>query len=240
MLDLLSLVAACTIGAADAPLWQSLVLTESHARPFSLRRVDDGRSYAFPSAETASAAAVQLTGQGHRVRFGLAAIGGSVSLDAPPSPILFEPCANLLAASKRLEGLRLRCARDAAGSRDPIGCAVAAYHGSFEHRDDQAAAEIIATAAMGQLPNPAIDTGPCAATAAVPAQAAASPAPATVAGGPPAGAPALVAPAPLPGEPSPQERAWLAGGGGLFPAGGRLSGDGQGGTVLVRRPGGAR
>ena len=256
MLDLLSLIAACTIGAADAPLWQSLVITESHAQPFSLRTPDDGRVYAFPSAEAASAAAVQLMGQGHRVRFGLAAIDakrrsdpdrepvprapagdGAGSLEEPVGPVLFEPCANLLAASKRLEGLRQRCARDAAGSGDPIGCAVAAYHGSFEHRDDQVAAEVLATAAMGRLPNPVVDTGAC--TTVAPAQAAAVPAPATPATVAAGGAPALVTAPSLPGEPSPEERVWLAGGGGLFPAGPKPADAGQGGTVLVRKPGGA-
>ena len=248
MLDLLSLIAACTIGSADAPLWQSLVITESHARPFSLRTPDDGQVYASPSAEAAGAAAVQLMGQGRRVRFGLTAIDakrrsgpsrepvprepagdGPGSPEEPVSPVLFEPCANLLTASRRLEALRQRCARDAAGSSDPVGCAVAAYHDSFEHRDDQVAAEILATAAMGRLPNPVIDTGACAAAVAAPT------APATVVAG---GAPALVATPSLPGEPSPEERAWLAGGGGLFPAGPRPGSAGQGGTVLVRKPGG--
>ena len=237
MLDLLSLIAACTIGSADAPLWQSLVITEGHARPFSLRTPDDGQVYASPSAEAAGAAAVKLMGQGRRVRFGLAAIEGPGSPEEPVSPVLFEPCANLLAASRRLEGLRLRCTRDAAGAGDPVGCAVAAYLGSFAHRDDQVAAEVLATAAMGRLPNPVIDTGACAAAAL--AQAAAVPAPtapATVVVG---GAPALVAAPSLPGEPSPEERVWLAGGGGLFPAGPRPGSAGQGGTVLVRKPGNA-
>ena len=236
MLDLLSLIAACTISSTDAALWQSLIITESHAQPFSLRTPDDGRVYAFPSAEAAGAAAVQLLGQGRRVRFGLAAIEGPSSPEEPVSLALFEPCANLLAASRQLEGLRLRCARDAAGAGDPVGCAVAAYHGSFEHRDEQTAAEVLATAALGRLPNPPIDPGAC--VAATPAQAAAVPAPAspaTVAAG---GAPALVAAPSLPGELSPEERAWLAGGGGLFPAGLRSAGAGQGGTVLVRKSGG--
>jgi hypothetical protein len=61
---------------------------------------------------------------------------------------MFAPCLNVTLAARQLTKLAERC-----HTREPIYCAIAAYHGSWDRPDTRFADAVRATAAKGNAPN---------------------------------------------------------------------------------------
>jgi hypothetical protein len=106
-------------------------------------RVYSSMQQAISETRTASAA----TGI---VRVGLAGVAVASS---KTTPAMFLPCRNVAIAAQRIAKLADRCKAHPRLKGDPMLCAVAVYHGSWDQPDVKFAESVTATATRGDAPN---------------------------------------------------------------------------------------
>jgi hypothetical protein len=66
---------------------------------------------------------------------------------------MFAPCSNIVFATREIAQLAERCRASARSKDDPIHCAVAAYHGSWERPDNRFADAVRTSAADNDAPD---------------------------------------------------------------------------------------
>ncbi|TVR95134.1 MAG: DUF2188 domain-containing protein [Rhodospirillales bacterium] len=139
-MDLVTLIAVCSIGVFDRALTEGLILTASHGEPWAYRVVGEDRPRVFASADEAVAEARKAQHNGVAIRIGLAAIETDLeAATAQPNAAMFAPCVNIGIATRRLDQLAQRCGQM---GRHPETCALAVYWGSWQ-QPDQAFAEAV-------------------------------------------------------------------------------------------------
>jgi hypothetical protein len=134
-MDLVTLIAACALGVEpksppsglDRSIMHALIFEQSGGEPWSFSVPGEGSARVLPTLKDAirEAQAVQLS-RGN-IHIGLA---GLPMEPQSASALMFAPCPNITLAAGEIIQLIERC--KAASKPDPIYCAVAAYHGSWE------------------------------------------------------------------------------------------------------------
>jgi hypothetical protein len=146
-MDLITLVAACSL-TIEPTIMHLLVWEQSRGEPWSFSATGETLARVLPTREDALREARAVRPDGARLRLGLA----GVSTDPrSATAAMFAPCANITLAARQLAGLAERCT--ATATAEPIYCAVAAYHGSWDQRDTWFADAIRASVEKGGVPN---------------------------------------------------------------------------------------
>jgi hypothetical protein len=155
-MDLVTLIAACALGVGpnnaptgfDRSVLQALVFEQSGGEPWSFSVPGEGFARVLPTLKDAirEARAVQLD-RGN-IRVGLA---GLATQPQSATALMFAPCPNITLAAGQIAQLVERC--KAASKPDPIYCAIAAYHGSWDRPDTWFADAVRATVKKGNAPN---------------------------------------------------------------------------------------
>ncbi len=153
-MDLVALIAACTIGQ-DPAMMQAIVLRVSAGHPYSYLAAAEPAPRTFATVDEAVAAARAAQGAGQAIRLGLAGIRADLAAGtSQPNEVLFEPCVNLEIASRQLTLAAKQC-RATAPADDPDFCALASYLGSAE-APGPLAANAVLMAMVQPLENPEV------------------------------------------------------------------------------------
>jgi hypothetical protein len=130
-MDLTTLITACAL-TVDPKIMHALIWHQSSGEPWAFSVSGQHQPQVLRSVGDAVTAA---HGQPDDVaiRVGLAGV------PATPRSVtekMFAPCSNIVSATHQIAQLAERCRASARSKDDPIHCAVAAYHGSWERPDN--------------------------------------------------------------------------------------------------------
>jgi hypothetical protein len=84
------------------------------------------------------------------IRIGLAGLPGT---PRSVTATMFTPCSNIASAARQIAQFAELCRTSSRSKGDPIHCAIAAYHGSWERPDNGFADVVRATVAKGDAPD---------------------------------------------------------------------------------------
>jgi hypothetical protein len=126
----------------------ALVWQQSSGEPWSFSAPGQSWARVFPTAGDAIREARATVGG--RIRVGLTGLpaDGQSATEAT-----FAPCPNITVAARQIAQLAERCTRLSRLKADPIYCAIAAYHGSWEQPDVAFADAVKVSVAKGDAPN---------------------------------------------------------------------------------------
>ena len=155
-MDLVTLIAACALGVEpksppsglDRSVMRALIFEQSGGAPWSFSVPGEGLARVLPTLKDAIREAQAVRTVRGKIHIGLA------GLPAQPhsvTALMFAPCPNITLAAGEIIQLIERC--KAASKPDPIYCAIAAYHGSWERPDTWFADAVRATVKKGNAPN---------------------------------------------------------------------------------------
>jgi hypothetical protein len=146
-MDLITLVTACSL-TIEPRIMHSLVWEQSRGEPWSFSVPGESLARVLPTRDDALREARAVRPEGARIRVGLA----GVSTDARSATgAMFAPCANITLAARQLAGLAERCS--ATATAEPIYCAIAAYHGSWDQPDTWFADAVRSSVERAGVPN---------------------------------------------------------------------------------------
>lgn len=146
-MDLVTLIAACAL-SVEPKIMHALIFEQSGGEPWSFSVPGESLPRVLPTLEDAIREARDPQLDGARIRVGL--VGLSVDPRALTA-LSFAPCPNITLAARQLTRLEKRCT--SASNPDPIYCAIAAYHGSWDRPDTRFADSVRATVEKGNAPN---------------------------------------------------------------------------------------
>ena len=146
-MDLVTLIAACAL-SVEPKIMHALIFEQSGGEPWSFSVPGESLPRVLPTLKDAIREARDPQLDGARIRVGLA--GLSVDPRAVTA-VSFAPCPNITLAARQLIRLEKRC--KSASKPDPIYCAIAAYHGSWDRPDTNFAGSVRATVEKGNAPN---------------------------------------------------------------------------------------
>jgi hypothetical protein len=155
-MDLVNLIAACALSVEpkspplglDRSVMHALIFEQSGGEPWSFSVPGKGFARVLPTLKDAIREAQAVRTVRGKIHIGLA------GLPAQPhsvTALMFAPCPNITLAAGEIIQLIERC--KAASKPDPIYCAIAAYHGSWERPDTWFADAVRATVKKGNAPN---------------------------------------------------------------------------------------
>jgi hypothetical protein len=155
-MDLVTLIAACALGVEpksppsglDRSVMRALIFEQSGGEPWSFSVPGEGLARVLPTLKDAIREARAIRLDRGNIHIGLA------GLPAEPhsaTALMFAPCPNITLAAREVIQLIERC--KAASKPDPIYCAIAAYHGSWDQPDTWFADAVRATVKKGNAPN---------------------------------------------------------------------------------------
>ncbi len=139
-MDLTTLVTACAL-SVDPKIMHALIWHQSGGEPWSFTVAGVHQPQVFRYLSDAVAAAHDTYPADFAIRVGL------TGLSANPRSVpaaTFAPCPNITIAARQITQLAERCETSLHINGDPIYCAIAAYHGSWE-RPDNAFADAVRT-----------------------------------------------------------------------------------------------
>ncbi len=139
-MDLTTLVTACAL-AVDPKIMHALIWHQSGGEPWSFTVAGVHQRHVFQDVSDAVDAAHDTYPTDAAIRIGL------TGLSATPRSVaaaMFAPCSNITVAARQIAQLAERCKTSPHFNGDPIYCAIAAYHGSWE-RPDNAFADAVRT-----------------------------------------------------------------------------------------------
>ncbi len=139
-MDLTTLVTACAL-AVDPKIMHALIWHQSGGEPWSFTVAGVHQPQVFRDVTDAVDAAHDTYPADAAVRIGL------TGLSATPRSLtatMFAPCSNITIATREIAQLAERCKTSPHFNGDPIHCAIAAYHGSWD-RPDNAFADAVRT-----------------------------------------------------------------------------------------------
>jgi len=149
IMDLTTLVTACAL-AVDPKIMHALIWHQSSAEPWSFTVAGVHRPQVFRDLNNAVDAAHDTYPADVTIRIGL------TGLSATPRSVaaaMFVPCSNITAAARQIAQLAEHCKTSPHLSDDPIYCAIAAYHGSWERPDNAFAHAIRTSVANNDAPD---------------------------------------------------------------------------------------
>jgi hypothetical protein len=148
-MDLTTLITACTI-MADPKVMHALIWRQSGGEPWAFSVAGQQQTRILQSMKDAVIAAQAIRPDDIAIRVGLA---GLPSTPRFVTATMFTPCANVTAAARQLAQLVEFCMTSSRAKGDPIHCAVAAYHGSWERPDNSFADAVNTTVAEDDAPD---------------------------------------------------------------------------------------
>jgi hypothetical protein len=148
-MDLVTLIAACAL-SVEPKLMRALIWEQSGGEPWSFSAPGETRTRVYSTLQEAIREAQAMRPDGRMIRIGLT--GLSVR---PPSATaaMFEPCSNIATAAKEITLHAAHCTALPRLKTDPIYCAIAAYHGSWDRPDTRFADAVRATVENSNAPN---------------------------------------------------------------------------------------
>jgi hypothetical protein len=148
-MDLVTLVTACAL-IVEPKVMHALIWQQSGGEPWSFSEPGHSQARVFPTMQDAIREARAARPDRGRLRVGLSGLS-----TAPRSvtAAMFAPCPNITFAARQIAQLGERCKMLPPFKADPIYCAIAAYHGSWERPDTAFADAVKATVVKGDAPN---------------------------------------------------------------------------------------
>lgn len=155
-MDLVTLIAACALSVEpksppsglDRSVMHALIFEQSGGEPWSFSVPGEGFARVLPTLKDAIREARAVRPDRGNIRVGLA---GLATEPQSVTALMFAPCPNIALAAREIIQLIEHC--KAASKPDPIYCAVAAYHGSWDQPDTWFADAVLATMKKGNAPN---------------------------------------------------------------------------------------
>jgi hypothetical protein len=148
-MDLVKLVAVCSL-TVDPKLMHALIWHQSGGEPWSFSVAGKRQPEVYRSAREALAEAHRSAPADVPIRIGLTGLtvdSGSATL------AMLMPCPNISIAAQQVAQLIDRCKLTPRFTAHSIRCAIAAYHGSWDHPDNKFADAVLRSVATGDAPN---------------------------------------------------------------------------------------
>jgi hypothetical protein len=139
-MDLTTLVTACAL-AVDPKIMHALIWHQSGGEPWSFTVAGVHQPQVFRDVSDAVDAAHDTYPDDVTIRIGLT---GLPATPRSAAAAMFAPCSNITIAARQIAQLAEHCKTSPHVNGDPIYCAVAAYHSSWE-RPDNAFADAVRT-----------------------------------------------------------------------------------------------
>jgi hypothetical protein len=125
-MDLLTLATACAL-SVEPKVMQALIVEQSNAQPWSFLVPGEGSPRVLPTIRDALREARGVDVNKVKIRVGLT---GFPARPRSVASAMFVPCLNITLAAQQITQLMARC--KIASNSEPIYCAIAAYHGSWD------------------------------------------------------------------------------------------------------------
>jgi hypothetical protein len=148
-MDLTTLITACAI-MADPKVMHALIWRQSGGEPWAFSVAGQQQTQILQSMKDAVVAAREIRPDDIAIRIGLS---GLPSTPRFITATMFTPCANITAAARQIAQLAKLCMTSSRAKGDPIHCAIAAYHGSWERPDNNFAEAVNTTVAEDDAPD---------------------------------------------------------------------------------------
>ncbi len=148
-MDLTTLVTACAL-AVDPKIMHALIWHQSGGEPWSFTVAGVHQPQVFRDVSDAVGAAHDTYPADVAIRIGL------TGLSATPRSVaaaMFAPCSNITIAARQIAQLAERCKTSPHLNGDPIYCAIAAYHGSWDRPDNAFAGAVRTSVANNDAPD---------------------------------------------------------------------------------------
>jgi hypothetical protein len=148
-MDLTTLVTACAL-AVDPKVMHALIWHQSGGEPWSFTVAGVHQPQVFRDVSDAVGAAHDTYPADVAIRIGL------TGLSATPRSVaaaMFAPCSNITIAARQIAQLAERCKTSPHLNGDPIYCAIAAYHGSWDRPDNAFAGAVRTSVANNDAPD---------------------------------------------------------------------------------------
>jgi hypothetical protein len=142
-MDLTTLATACAL-VVDPKIMHALIWHQSGGEPWSFTMAGVRQPQVFRDVSDAVDAAHDTYPADVAIRIGL------TGLSATPRSVaaaMFAPCSNITIAARQIAQLAEHCKTSPHFSGNPIYCAIAVYHGSWD-RPDNAFADAVRTSVM--------------------------------------------------------------------------------------------
>jgi hypothetical protein len=148
VMDLTTLVTACALTIAPK-IMHALIWHQSGGEPWTFSVSGQRQPQVLRSMEDAVSAARDQP-DNIAIRVGLA---GLPSTPRSVTPMMFVPCSNIASAARQIAQFAELCKTSARSKGDPIHCAVATYHGSWERPDNGFADAVRTSVAHDDTPD---------------------------------------------------------------------------------------
>jgi conjugative transfer signal peptidase TraF len=148
-MDLTTLVTACAL-TIDPKIMHALIWHQSGGEPWAFSVSGQRQPQVLRNMEDAVAVARSTQPDDVVIRIGLAGLPGT---PRSVTVTMFTPCSNIASAARQIAQFAELCRTSARSKGDPIHCAVAAWHGSWERPDNGFADAVRATVANNDAPD---------------------------------------------------------------------------------------
>jgi hypothetical protein len=148
-MDLTTLITACAL-TVDPKLMHALIWHQSGGEPWVFSVPGERQPQVLRSMEEAIGAARGTRPGEIAIRVGLTGLPGT---PRSVTATMFAPCANIASSARQITQFAELCSASNRSKGDPIHCAVAAYHGSWERPDNGFADAVRATVAKDDAPD---------------------------------------------------------------------------------------
>jgi hypothetical protein len=148
-MDLTTLITACAL-TVDPKLMHALIWHQSGGEPWVFSVSGERQPQVLRSMGEAIGAARGTQPGDVAIRVGLTGLPGT---PRSVTTTMFAPCSNIASAARQIAQFGELCRASTRSKSDPIYCAVAAYHGSWERPDNGFADAVRATVARDDAPD---------------------------------------------------------------------------------------
>jgi len=147
--NLVTLVSGCAL-AVEPKIMHALIWHQSGGEPWSFAVPGERQLQVYQTVRDAIRAVGTVDRDDIAIRVGLT---GLLANARSATALMLAPCPNITVAARQIAQIGERCKTIARFKADPIHCAIAAYHGSWDRPDNGFADVVRATVAKGDGPN---------------------------------------------------------------------------------------
>ena len=130
-MDLTTLITVCAL-TVDPKIMHALIWHQSGGEPWAFSVSGQRQPQVLRNLEDAIAAARGIQPENIAIRVGLAGLPGT---PRAVTATTFIPCSNIASAARQIAQFAELCRISGRSNGNPIHCAIAAYHGSWERPD---------------------------------------------------------------------------------------------------------
>ena len=142
-MDLTTLVTACAL-TVDPKIMHALIWHQSGREPWSFAVPGEHQPQVYRTVREAVRAARDTQSGDTTIRVGLTGLSAN---PRTATAAMFAPCPNIAIAARQIAQLAERCRTSPPFKGDPVYCAIAVYHGSWD-RPDNAFADAVRTSVV--------------------------------------------------------------------------------------------